>query len=251
MSCRKLPNYPDFLEREKIREILIKMEPKIVESGHLNKDEGIIERIKIDKLILDKYGLIKMDIYNNHYNMANTFRYLGTNRTKTELHQPKFNNLLPEKFGDHWSMWVYGTYDIELNGGKYRVSMMTWGGAEQCPIEKLFTDEYKGYERGDRDWFIENLETKELLWVPDLLPYQVGMWGFFQSPSSPYRLDPKKYIKFFNLDKMKGKVKMIDIDKDAKMVELGDKRVERITSLFGANEIEDQKSDNIMKCLLQ
>lgn len=80
------------------------------------------------------------------------------------------------------------------------VTCFIWNGSESCPIDKcLYDDNYFGYEYGDRCWFITNVETEENLWFSDLLPVQCGQWGFFHSPSSEYRLNPDKYIKFFNI----------------------------------------------------
>lgn len=90
--------------------------------------------------------------------------------------------------------------EILLNGQHLWISCIIWQGASQCPIEKHFSDKYFGYERGDRDWFVTNLDRNISMFLPDLLPSQIGMFGFFQGLESSFRIDPETYIKVFGLD---------------------------------------------------
>lgn len=206
MSSQILPDYPDLfsLDLDKISTI----EAKCRKVGHLAVDEGLLDRITKDLELLKIYGLKKTDVYLNHRNM-----YLKFNKTDQfdaftcdkDGHGPHANNLfanLPKGFGKGWCLQQKTTNEIELNGQHLRISCFVWGGAEQCAIEKSFTDEYNGYSRGDRDWFVTNLDLNLNIWIPDLLPAQISMFGFFQSPSSPYRLDPEKYIKILGLDQL-------------------------------------------------
>ncbi len=95
-----------------------------------------------------------------------------------------------------------GGKKIKLNGQHLHIICVVWMGSEPCPIEKYFSTEYHGHKRGDRDWLISNLDNGMKMWLPDLLPAQVGMFGFCQSESSAFRLDLEKYIKLFGLDRL-------------------------------------------------
>ena len=53
-----------------------------------------------------------------------------------------------------------------------------------------------------------NLDTNENLWIPDLLPAQVSMFGFFQNLE--YRLDPEKYIRVTNASNIKVESDKVD-----------------------------------------
>lgn len=79
------------------------------------------------------------------------------------------------------------------------VICLTWGGAEQCPFQSPDDKRYHSYEYGSHDWIFVNPQTKEYLHIGDLLFHQITKHHFFQSPSSPYRVDPAKMINFFRL----------------------------------------------------
>lgn len=198
-----LPVYPDLHTYADIEYI----EDRCRNKYHLDKNERLLDRIQIDKDKLAEFGLTKDDIFNNHWNMYMTV-YAATNKgVEYDKHADTLIKRLPKGFGNGWTCWGKATTDITLNDQKLRITYVSWGGAEECPIEKTFSDKYHGYQRGDRDWFISNLDNGLNIWVPDLIPSQVGMFGFFQSPSSPYRLDPEMYIKVMGISKPVKKLK--------------------------------------------
>jgi len=213
MSVETLPEYPDLFTLP-IDEIKI-IEEKCIKRGHLDKNITLLEQINLDKKVLDAYNLSKEDIYRNHRNMYLKFINLDKFDAYTDVdhgdhHQLLLDNL-PPRFGQGWCPRLISTNEIELNGQKLRITLHIWGGAEQCAIENYFSTEYHGHDRGDRDWFVSNLDTNEKIWIPDLLPAQVGMFGFFQSSSSAYRLDPEQYIKVMGL---KNKVELFPVIKN-------------------------------------
>ena len=201
MTTEELPIYPQLSTIN--NDELLKIQKKCRGKGHLDFDENLLDRINEDLFFLQSKGIKKEDIYKNHRNMY--LKYNKTNKYNaftTDNHGDHHIELvdnLPENFGNDWSGNGLTTNEIELNGQHLRVSCIVWNGAEECPIEKSFSNKYHGYERGDRDWFITNLDKNINIWIPDLVPAQAGMFGFFQSPSSPYRIDPKKYIEVFNI----------------------------------------------------
>ena len=199
MTSETLPEYNDLfsLDSDKLSEI----ETKCYNKGHLDPNEKLLDRIKQDTDFLKSKGVTKEDIYTNHRNMYLKFNktneydaYTINNHELVHNHAKDLMDNLPEGFGHHWSCKGMTTNEINLNGQHLRISCVVWGGAEECPIETSFSDEYHGYSRGDRDWFVTNLDKHISMWIPDLVPAQAGMFGFFQSPISPYRIDPAKYL---------------------------------------------------------
>jgi len=217
MSTAILPTYPDLFT-------LPQDELEVVERAcrlakHLSDDEKLLDRISEDKKPLDACGLDKMDIYRNHRNMNMIFN--DTTAEKCSDDEKKImdsfmikftKDIRPAGFGECWCCWGRITMKIKMNNRTFLVSNITWGGAEQCPIEKYFSPKsYFGYERGSSDWFVVELcnlqsdKSTNALWIPDLLPAQIGMFGFAQSPYAidsgikGYRLDLARYIELFDI----------------------------------------------------
>mgnify|MGYP006916426501 CR=1 FL=1 len=202
MSVESLPQYPNLftLSNDELKEI----ETDCIKNGHLDPKISLLDQISQDAQILLANKISKEDIYINHRNMNLKFNNLDkfdayTTTDHGEHHKDLLRGL-PVNFGKNWCNRNTVTNEIELNGQKLRITRCVWGGAEECSIEKHFSKKYNGYDRGDRDWFVTNLTTNEQIWIPDLLPAQVGMFGFFQSPCSPYRIDPIKYINVMGIN---------------------------------------------------
>jgi len=210
MSVENLPTYPDLFS-DAIKEQIPTIEEKLRKEGHLG-GEGLLKRISKDMDILKNAGLSKEDIYKNHRNMYMIFNECDENmsndkiaevleKTQNVKHYDELIKNMAKNFTREWCCWSRIIQMININNQQIIVWCIIWGGAEECPIEKHFDSKYHGYSRGDRDWFVYNIDKHEGLWIPDLLPAQVGMWGFCQSPSSAYRLDLEKYLKIFNITK--------------------------------------------------
>jgi hypothetical protein len=181
-----------------------KVEAKCRKAGHLDSDENLLDRIAKDKQTFTSYGLTPQQIYQNHRNLNLKFNYTNEFGAYTsngsDAHIELFSKGFPPNYGNGWCCWGRTTNEFRLNGQHLRVTSIVWGGAETCPIEKSFTDKYHGYSRGDRDWLVTNLDRMCSIWIPDLLPSQIGLFGFCQSPSSAYRVEPETYVKVFGLD---------------------------------------------------
>jgi len=141
---------------------------------------------------------------------------IKTSQINKDKHSRLFNKLLPKNFYDNCALYQDTTCYVIIDNIDYMIRQKTWLGSVSCPISNVVDKDMKHqFRSGGCDWFVT--KNNEMIWIPDLLPKQIGMWGFFQSQSSEYRLDPEKYIKFFNLN---GLVKPLTIDKNKKMIDL-------------------------------
>lgn len=218
MSVEILPVYPNLFElnQDKLEEI----ETKCRKQNHLSSDDKLLEHISNNLLILKNFKLTKEDIYTTHRNMnlkfskTNKYGAFVCRNEGKDAHMENLFKTLPENFGNGWSLKSNRTNEIELNGQHLRVSCFVWNGAETCPIEKSFTDKYFGYQRGDRDWFVTNIDSGLDIWVPDLLPAQIGLFCFSQSKNSAYNLDLNKYIQIMGLDRVTKQVKLLSSHKE-------------------------------------
>jgi hypothetical protein len=207
MPCTQLPEYPSL--EEVSEEELRKIEDECRKKGHLGKDESLLARIAEDAKTLAQYRVSKSDIFHTHVNMYLLFHHRNE-FGKFTLKPENFGKTYKEMISNAPSGWGSGAWScsrpkkmnvISLNGQRLQVLCLIWQGAEECPIEKSFVkNKYFGYRRGDRDYYVKNLDRNIDMFVPDLLPHQVGMFGFFQGLESSYRMDPETYIKVFGLD---------------------------------------------------
>jgi hypothetical protein len=102
-----------------------------------------------------------------------------------------FLRLLPE-IGEVWSLWLQE--ECTLNELQYRVSRVTWGGAQQCPFQSPSDKCYYGYEYGGKDFVIEDLVTKRSVAISSLTLHMIENHNFFQRPGSLYRLEPRVLV---------------------------------------------------------
>jgi hypothetical protein len=202
MSIEELPSYPNLLQLslEKIEEISI----SCVKSKHLEEKESLLDVINETTKLLESKDLIKEDIYINHRNMYLLFNhglFEELSKKNFNKHKERCNKLFKTHLkGKNWTLQEFKTKNIIINGQYLIITCITWGGAEECPIEKYFdAKKYHGYDRGGMDWFVTNLDRRIDIWIPDLLPAQVGMFGFCQGRNSKFRLDLHKYIDIMNM----------------------------------------------------
>lgn len=205
MSAESLPKYPHISAWTE--EQYDKAVQNCLNKGHLQDGEDLREIIRDCEDILVTHGLTKDDIYQNHRNMYLKFYKLNSYYQHTSIYhgehfKPLYENKIKkiEGFGRGWCGWGVTTNEINLNGQHLRITCFKWGGAEQCPLEVVFEDKYQGYKRGDRDWFVTNVDTKETIWIPDLLPAQIGMFGFPQGSTSDYHLHLEHYIRVMGIN---------------------------------------------------
>lgn len=215
MSVETLPTYPNLFELDLGK--LLEIETNCRKAKHLGQDEKLLDIISNNLSILRTLGLTKEDIYTNHRNM-----YLKINgvdefsmftcddHTNHTAHAEELFANLPPDFGKNWALVRKYTNEIMLNNQHLSITCYIWNGAEQCPIEESFTDKYFGYQRGDRDWFVTNLDSKLKIWIPDLIPAQIGMFGFAHG-ISPYKLDLELYTKVMGLDRPHFEVQSIKL----------------------------------------
>jgi len=190
------------MERLKLPTYSFRINPGIIKncilSGHLDESENLNELIKEDIQSLKLRNLSPKDIWMNHTNI-----YLQMNFGKGDITKEHFECLenfkFPPNYGIHWTSRDTITKHITVNGRNIYSICFIWNGAERCPIESFYTQKNFSYERGDRDYLFIDKDTEDVLFVPDLVPCQGAMFGFYQGKKSPYRLDPIRYINFFRI----------------------------------------------------
>ena len=91
--------------------------------------------------------------------------------------------------------WRIERESMVMIGASLIIYRVEWSSAEYCPIYGHFEKKPIGQKRGNVDWFICNTIKKSYIWVPDLVVYQVGLFGFLHGPESPYRFDMAGYHK--------------------------------------------------------
>ena len=219
----QLPKYPDLRGREDIKDI----EDAARKAGHLG-EEGLLERIDQDMVILQEKNLAKEDIYQNHRNMVRVFVEMG------ELVSDNFLNIIQDRRKENIpdedkkkierkltslkkidelrdtmciiNRWSYSstfrTKFLTFNGCNFVVSHVGWGKREECPIKTYFDKKNElimNFPIRKKDWLIYNIDLDIGIWVHNLLFTQIGLWGFCHSFSSPYRLDLERYLAVMNV----------------------------------------------------
>lgn len=120
-------------------------------------------------------------------------------KTKAFVEQYYSNGQYAKLVRKGWCLWGITKARFNMFGTNYLVDRFTWGGAENCPFQSAQDKKYHGYEYGSHDWIIFNLDSMECIHIGDLLFHQIMTHKFFQSKSSPYRVEPVKLISIFGL----------------------------------------------------
>lgn len=182
-----------------------RIESQCVKQKHLGPSESLEALIAQDEQTLANAGI--------------TFDQLDKFFTAFKLHWKKYSNEKTElddelqakvahfysssqfeklnKIG--WCCWGRTRAKFNMFGTNYFVEKYTWGGAETCPFQSTQNKKYYGYDYGSHDWVIFNLDSNIQMHIGDLLFHQIIAHKFFQSESSPYRVEPTKLVQLFNL----------------------------------------------------
>lgn len=118
-----LPVYPDLNALADISSI----EDKCRKAGHLDPNESLSDRIKLDEENLKKYGLTRGDIFTNHWNMYMKVYDYKNKEIEYDKHANELFEKLPARFGIDWCPWDRVTKNINLNGQNPRVTYIAWG----------------------------------------------------------------------------------------------------------------------------
>jgi len=201
-------------------EVISVLETRCHEKEHLDKDESLIDRITLDELSLSAIDITHDQIYQLHKLIqAKCSAFAKITEKDVEAYQRlseyydkeqtlNHDDLISKTLlkvksyvNDHreWCVQYVQNSIIYIHSNSFRVCSLSWGGAEQCPIETYFDSRYHGYQYGCQDYYIINDQTQELLFYGSLLPTQGMKFHFYQSPSSQYRLDPMQFAKFFSM----------------------------------------------------
>jgi hypothetical protein len=209
MSVNILPIYPDLfkLSADKILEI----DAKCIEAKHLTEDNFLLEVVNNTLTLLKNNGLVKEDIYTNHQNMFLLFSNGGFEAVTNGEHY--IHTELNSEICKRYELQQQQNFDkknivehakIKINDRILIISRLKWNYVEKCPIETYFYNSNQSVVTPDLsfehcDWFVSDLERNIHMWIPDLVPYQIGMFGFCQGAGSMYNFDLNMYINIFNL----------------------------------------------------
>eukprot|EP00734_Pompholyxophrys_sp_LG126_P000059 Pompholyxophrys_sp_v1_NODE_3_length_18401_cov_4.332280.p4 type:complete len:389 gc:universal NODE_3_length_18401_cov_4.332280:7999-9165(+) len=85
--------------------------------------------------------------------------------------------------------------------GRYEVSEMVYMGAQECPFQNKAKDPaYHGYQYGDRDITIKDMNSGQIIVYNSLLPHMIKEHQFFESPNCSHRLDPVAVVRMFDME---------------------------------------------------
>jgi hypothetical protein len=93
----------------------------------------------------------------------------------------------------NWSLWKLEQATVE--GGRFRVSRVTWGGSAECPFQEASDLTYYGYCYGNHDIVIENLQNDSSIAISSLTLHMISEHKNFNEATSPYRLNLAKLFK--------------------------------------------------------
>lgn len=161
---------------------------------NLSSEQHILWR-ENETMIMERLGFEGKNIFYNHINMKYIFNQKQGIKPSL-IHKEKFCRLaatLPRKIRPTSIPSMFN--EFKLNGQRLAIFCIQWRGYHKCPIGTRFLKNYHHDGRGSRDWYVINMDNNKSMWIPDLIPYQVGLFGYFQDKESIYRLDLEKYFK--------------------------------------------------------
>jgi hypothetical protein len=158
----------------------------------LTENDSILMIAQQTKKTLAVYGLTQQDIWCHH---------VFIKEYTQEKSPEKFPSIIFQRLQELVPCGLEPTGHVfNLNGETYWVASLISTSLKLCPIEtELNSHNCYGLYRGDRDfWFVKS-STLEVLRVQDLVPYQIGFFGFNHSSTSQDYIDLNKYVRFFYL----------------------------------------------------
>lgn len=190
INCNIPNNELDEKEWERINKCCINQK-------HIGENDDLQNIIDTDKKTLQSHG-ITFEQLNNFFSKIKYHFYKRLNDNKKYKLTDNEKKILHNYVGK--SGWCQRYFHCaKIFDDQFIVALIGWGGAETCPFQSQLDKKYHGYEYGESDWIFIKTNTNETIHIGDLLFHQINVHEFFQSPSSPYRVEPKKIIEFFSL----------------------------------------------------
>lgn len=169
----------------------------------LKEKQTLKEVIEADQAYLNSIGITFQQIADR----LNYFLEVDPELEKPQT-KPKFY------VGRGWSGRGVTSWTITVDGRKFEIHALPFGGAQECPFHKesAVKDSYKGYEYGSVDYVIVDTVNQVELRFGDLLLHLIEKHHFFEGPGVQYRLEPQKVVEFLQLKPgINYKVPRIDI----------------------------------------
>lgn len=166
--------------------------------GHLDPNERLADRIKMDEHVP------KTDVISRLNRIASLSVPSLPTMMSFIIGVPPLPDHLVFDIGEGWYIRCWTL--IVVND--YEIYTLYYGGFEQCACNK----NRRPQGLSDKEYYIFDRKTGKQLKIGHLLLHQIEEHGFYQSPSSSYRLDPQHFMDFTSrLDRWAN----ISEDKDA------------------------------------
>ena len=179
---------------------------RCIEHKHINPKENLKNIIETDEQILSNTGITFEQLEDFCFALRLYVKKYEIKENTKNIKPPIVKNFFEDQTDNffslnrkNWCLWNQSSYQFNMFDTNYYIIRYTWGGAERCPFQSPEDKNYHGYEYGSLDWLIWNLDTNDFMHIGDLLFHQISTHHFFQSNSSPYRVEPTKLIQLFNL----------------------------------------------------
>lgn len=167
----------------------------------LGKGECLVDCILRDNQTLEKLGI-------THRQLAQRMKGLMLQaKYKPDVKdQPSLNQILKSLGKDVQPAHFLGNFGLLTAGAQWScqnkweatvddhllVSVVSWGGAQECPFKSPDDDSYYGYKYGADDVLVLNLKLQQWARYSSLLPHMIKHHHFFEGQNSTYRADPQR-----------------------------------------------------------
>lgn len=150
--------------------------------GHLDPNEKLLDRIKMDEHVP------KVDVIRRLNRIASLSVPPLPTMMSFIIGVPPLPDHLVFDIGEGWYIRCWTL----IVANDYEIYTLYYGGFEQCACNKDFSPQ----GLSDKEYYIFDRQTGKQLKIGHLLLHQIEEHGFYQSPSSSYRLDPQHFMDF-------------------------------------------------------
>lgn len=183
---------------DELKQIELNMYPKkCSNSGFLKNNEQLMDVILKDKKTLEKQNITYKQIVDRLTTLTN--KYYRLIKLKESHEETKYKLIRGKTIGEWKKIYCieYGE-GLQLVENKFLISAITYMGAQECPFQSQNDKEYHGFDYGDTDFTIVNLNNNKKIWFNTLLIHMIDKHSFFEG-NVAHRLDPINIINTIEL----------------------------------------------------